>query len=452
MNISPLMNFFKKNVVEPLSQKGGDACCSARSIGKRIYDAASTAFSGLGNWPFYGVASSFGNRYSKVLGGVLGGCEFSSYFAFRIRNFQEIFQSFFGPSVVSENGQDVHCSTRLKAIAINTGIAALGIIAQFPLMVLTYYGNNENILYPILSGVCESSFTILSLILSFQALTKSSNNDPELEKRCDALVAQVDRFLEELPEKYKNPEFIQQLESIGNNGSEDTLLNLILSAKGLPPIEKGNWDGVWRNIAKGVGVLISCYVTAVNGAVTYQGVKNWQENQEALAISATAFVSLANAYLLTKLCVDSSVNYYEGIRDVLSKQYRPPLAKTVAPVSWVAGRVFANLVSWLSFGTTGTAARDYVPLVGNILMGIAPISSALLLHETLNGTVDDSLLWIHSKCSKRIQMFKSLNQSLLEFKNQIQGVDRKVLSTFMENLPDHMHHIDLKTPLLSAIN
>lgn len=498
MSVNRLFDSFKNTVVSPVATKASEACCSTKSLGKKIYNVASTAFSGIGNWPFYGVAASFGNAYSSALGGILGGCEFGSYFAFRIRNFAEIRQKLFGGNSENEEAPAIEGrdSTVLrsvaideekerilpsdsvrpnaskttakpcanwKAIAMKTGIAALGIVAQFPIMVLAYYGNGENLFYPLVCGACEASFTILSLLLTFQSAKKSKAEaeiDSEIEDKRNLLVGQINRFLQELPSKYKDPIFAQKIDEIFSNHppkSEEQrgkdLLQLVFQAKGLPPLRKGSWDSTLNNLAKGVGFLVSCYLTTVNGAVSYKGVKAWRDDQEALAVLTTIFVSLANVKLMTKLCMDSATSYFEGIRDLIKNQYRPPLAHAVSPIAWYLGRAISTIGSWLSFGTTATAARDYIPKVGTALIGPAPLSSALLLNENLNWSVDDAILWANSKCDSRAKQFTHLNDSFLKFKEKVQDASPETLRQFLDQVPDINESppktpSDVRTPLL----
>lgn len=505
MSLNPLFDSFSRSVVRPLTTGASETCCAAKSLAKRVCQAGSAAFSGAGNWPFYGVAATFGSRYSSTLGNILGACEFTSYFTFRIRNFEEIRQKIFSddselaegspeddiensrssstmeetyiPSVVSEEDSKqailshssknkpkntLCCSGgKLKDIAFKTGIAALGLIAQFPLMVLVYYANGENLVYPMLSGVCEASFTILSLFLSFESSKKVISPEqlnPELESKRTIIEKQINRFLEELPTKYKDPAFVQRIETIFSNHPPKTeeecgraLLDLVFEAQGLPEQRNGSWDGVLSNLSKGIGLLIAGYITTVNGAVTYKGVKAWRSDQEALAILTTVFVSLANIKLLTKLCMDSATGYYEGLRDIFKGQYRPPLACSVSPVAWGLGRMVSNALSWLSFGTTAISARDYIPKVGNALIAPAPLSSALLLNENLNAASDDLLLWGIGKVNPKAERFNHLRVNLSSFRDKIQTAGPQALRKFLShtlNLHERSPQVDVRTPLL----
>jgi hypothetical protein len=477
-----LLNSFHSVVVSPLVERVSEKCCSAKSLGTKVYRIASTAFSGIGNWPFYGVAASFGNQYSPILGKILGGSEFASYFAFRISNFEEIRQKIFGgdsntgsfsvkqsrspsnavvedfdeskdpihskPLLKSENNEvpPPGCSSRWKTIAKNTGIAALGIIAQFPIMVLAYYGNGENLAYPLICGACEASFTILSLLLTFQSSKKNTENfetDSKLIEKRNTLIAHINCFLEELPEKYKNPDFSKKVDSIFSRDDSKSdeergkeLLALIAEARGLPPVQKGAWNGALTNLAKGIGILIAGYLTTVNGAVSYKAVKAWKSDQDILALATTVLVGLANIKLLTKLCMDSAQDYYEGIRDVIKGQYRPPLAYSVSPIGWGVGRAFSTIGSWLSFGTTATAARDYIPQVGNAFIGPAPLSSALLLNQNLNSTADHFLLSLKSKWDSKTKQFAHLNDSITKFKQEVESADEAALDHIFRQVED----------------
>ena len=318
----------------------------------------------------------------------------------------------------------MHGSSNWKEISTKTAIAALGIIAQFPLMVLVYYGNGENLAYPILSGVCEASFTILSLLLTFQSSQKAiREGDPELDREKEKIIGQIDQFLKELPTQYKDPEFIRTIEE-----HSDSLWELVQSSERIPTPSKGST--VLSNGAKAIGLFIACYITTVNGAVSYKGVKAWREDQEVLAILTTIFVSLANIKLLSQLCMDSAVSSYESLRDLANNQYRLPLGHAVSPLAWWIGRVFSNAVALLSFGTTATAA-GYIPRVGNGLIAPAPFSSALLLNEHLNWTMDDLLLWTHSQCNPIVKKATHLNHSLTKFKEKIQDADSETLRQFL---------------------
>jgi hypothetical protein len=492
MSVNPLLDYFNNSVAKPLVKTGSEACCATKSLGKRVYQAGSAIISGLGNFPFYGVAASFGNRYSSAFGSLVGGCEASSYFLFRIRNFEDLREKFFGvgsepvvplasehepelgqsPRVVGGDqpllhpgalsSDDVkpkssHCCSKWKSIAIKTGIAALGLAAQFPFMVLTYYANGQNLVYPALTGVCEASFTILSLLMSFKSGQKNTT-DPELENKRHLFIRQIDRFLEELPSKYNDPSFVQKIEGIFSASPPRTeeergqaLLHLVIEAKGLPELRIGAWDGTFKKIAKGLGLFISLYLTTVNGAVSYKGVKTWKDDQEALAILTTVFVSLANIKFLGKLCMDSAVSYYEGLRNILKKQYRPPLAHAVSPVAFYIGRAISTQVSWLSFGTTGLGARDYIPKVGKALIAPAPISSALILTENLNWTGDEFLLWAMSKCDSKVNKFNYISKGLSKFKEIIANSDPQSLQRFLEGIPNLSEPVlsDQRTPLLT---
>lgn len=509
MSINPLLDRFNSSVVRPLTNRGAEACCATQSLCKRVYQVGAAAFSGIGNWPFYGVADTFGKRYSSAFGSWLGACEFGSYFTFRLRNFEEIRQKFFigsgneiaepapivqdpeslgriheredsadSPSAIgedekglihsgraasSENISKPTCCSKWKDIAIKTGIAALGLIAQFPLMVLVYNGNGQNPVYPAITGLCEASFTILSLWMTLKSSKKPVSDqrlDPELEVNQKILIGQINRFLEELPSKYNDPIFAQKIEDVFSNSPPKTeeqrgkaILDLVIEARGLPKLRNGSWDGTFSNLAKGLGLFISLYLTTVNGAVSYQGVKAWKSSQEALAVLTTVFVGLANIKLLNKVCMDSATSYYQGFRDIIMGQYRPPLAHAVSPKAWYVGRAISTVGSWFGFGTTAVGARDYIPKVGNGLMVPAPLSSALLLNENLNWSADDFLLWAKSKCDSKAERFNHINNSLLKFREIVENSKPAALQRFLDQLPNLRTQIsptqaDPRTPLL----
>jgi hypothetical protein len=502
MSVNPLLDYFNNSVTKPLVKAGSEACCGTKSLGKRVYQVGAAAFSGIGNWPFYGVANTFGKSYSSGFGSWLGACEFGSYFTFRLRNFEEIRQKFFGGSnrevaVPVPIGQDpenlgedlpsalasgerrsIHSrvfsnsenvsktsSSRFnwKDIAVKTGIAALGLIAQFPLMVLVYNGNGQNLVYPAITGLCEASFTILSLWLTLKSPKKpvvDGELNPGLEGNRKLLIGQIDRFLEELPSKFNDPFFTQKVEDIFASSPPQTeeqrgkaLLDLVVDARGLPELRKGSWDGTLKNIAKGLGLFISLYLTTVNGAVSYKGVKDWRSDQETLAILTTAFVGLANLKLLNKMCMDSATSYYEGLRDIIKGQYRPPLAHAVSPKAWYIGRAVSTVCSWFSFGTTAIGARDYIPKVGSGLIAPAPLSSALLLNENMNWSADDLLLWAKSKCDSKVEKFNHINSSLQNFREVILNSNPQALQRFVDLLPNLRIPVppvsqDPRTPLL----
>lgn len=482
------LSYFRHSDGQPPARSASEVCCSAlKSAKKRIFDVSTAAFSGIGNWPFYGVAASFGNRYSSALGSFLGACEFGSYFLFRISNFREIRQKLFVQS--SENKETIlplrniessdislndlstseledeksielresnslinkktipsSRSINWKGIAIKTAIAGLGIIAQFPIMVLVYYGNDKSLFYPLITGACEASFTILSLLMSFQSKQSTSPDkviDPALERKRKIVIELIDRFIEELPEKYKDPVFSQKIDDIFTNNSMKSndergreLLNLILEARGLPELEKGPYDKKMNKIATALGVLIAAYLTTVNGAVTYQGTIAAKPDAIALGVLATLFVSLANIKLLGKLCIDSAKSYYAGIRDIVKGQYRPPLACVTCPRKWLAGRVMSTALSWSSFGTTAVSARDYIPKAGNALISLAPTSSALLLGESLNETSDQFTSWINSRSDVKAKQFTNLSKSVLNFKELLQNADIEALGKYLRSVPD----------------
>lgn len=474
MTANPISSYFNNTVLRNPVQ-GGGGC--GKSLSRRVFDAASAAFSGIGNWPFYGVAASFGNVYSKGFGSFLGACEFGAYFLFRIRNFEEIRQKFFSkptpdeiamvqPPVGNLGGRAVEssCSWRWKDAAIKTASASLGLLAQFPIMVLVYYGNDENLAYPIITGVCEGSFTILSLLLSFQSASGTEEEiDPELREKLAVFSEQIDRFLEELPVRYEEAGFMEKVERIFEDGSEITeeqrgaeLLHLILESRGMPVPNKGAWDPMYEKIAKGLGIFITAYLTAANGAVTFQGVKKWKEDQTALASLTTVLVSAANVKLLWKCCVDSAQSYYEGIRDMARGRFRPSLAFAMSPVSWIASRVASATMAWFSFGTTAVSVRDYIPVVGNALIAPAPVSSAFLLRESLNGGADDGLLWAQSRCSGKARKFAHLHESLSQFKEKIHKAHPVVLREFLaplnlERVQPRPRDLGPEAPLLEIV-
>lgn len=458
------------------AQQGGarKVCSSAlRALKGRVFDIGAAAFSGIGNWPFYAVAKSFGDRYSSAFGSFLGGCEFASYFAFRISNFQEIRQKFTGnlngdlaavlplPGPEASEMEDVslleldemHSSVHVprspvptkdwKDIAQKIASAGLGIAAQFPIMVLVYYANGENLFYPLITGTCEASFTILSLLLSCRSAQSSREEiDAGLAKKRNALIEYIDRFIEELPSRYHDAGFVREMEAIfaddplkSNEQRGRELLDCILRARGLPELDKGRYDEVLKKVATGVGTLIAAYLTTVNGAVSYKGVLAWRSDQEVLAVLATAFVGLANIKLLGKFCIDSARSYYEGLRDVAKGQYRRPLAASIAPRQWLVGRVVSTALSWFSFGTTAVSARDYVPKAGDTLVSLAPVSSALLLNDSLNGSSDKIVLWANSRDAK-VKRFMHLDKTLRAVKEMLQSADSGALERYLRLVPE----------------
>ncbi len=439
MRAHPLLS--SASDIVPLSTKTSEACCSLKSLSSKIYNVGSIAFSAAGNWPFFGAAATFGNRYSPVLGNLLGSCEFAAYFAFRIRNFQEVKEKLFsGNKTIAPNSdaqnysamEDVltddntkfsHAagsSLHWKSVALKTGIAALGIVAQFPIMYLVYVGNGEQLAYPILSGVCEASFTILSLLMS---LPKEQRLEPEQALHLESVKNQIDRFLDKWPEKIRDPAFMQTVNQIFSDDKSDEqrgreLLELVLKAEVGSLSPKTTCDRVGGNLAKAIGYLIASYLTVVNGAVSYRGVLAWKPDQVILATLTTITVSLANIQLLTSLCANSAKNYYEGARDYLTGQFRPPLAHSVSPACWYVGRILSNIVSWLSFGTTALGALNYFP-AGDIVCWPAPLSSALLLNDNLVMASDDTLLWIKSQCNSDISRIAHIHRALQKFRSNI---------------------------------
>ena len=115
--------------------------------------------------------------------------------------------------------------------------------------------------------------------------------------------------------------------------------------------------------------------------------------------------------------MDSATSSYEGARDLIKHQYRPPLAHAVAPAAWWVGRTLSNAVSWLSFGTTATAATE-IPKAGHILLAAAPVSSALLLNQDLNNMVDGALLQLLSRRDPKAKRFAQLQHRLMQLKTE----------------------------------
>ncbi len=499
-----ILDRLKNCVPVSLSRRASEGCATLKSLKKRIFDASTVVFSAVGNWPFYGVAASFGNRYSPGLGKFLGVSEVLSYFLFRIKNFQEIRKQFFGNT--SDQEQMIFSPARLmsgtisvpasprsgstiplselpdqelvahnqaptsrnwKTVALNTTAAALGIVVQFPIMILVYYGNEENLVYPLITGMCEGSFTILSLLLSIRSsqklVTSDEAVDPEIERKKAIITEQIGRFLEELPIKYKDPDFVTRINALFSDDAQASdesrgraVLDLILEAQGLPEIDKGAWDGPLNKLAAGLGLFIAGYLTAVNAAVTYKGITDWKPDQEALAVTATTVISLSNIHLLSKLCVDSAKVYYANMRDLAKGQYRPPLAQVMSPTTWLMGRTCATALSWSSFGTTGVAARDYVPKVGTALIGPAPVSSALLLRESLESVSDDVVLWASCRSNATNTKFRDLHSAVMQLKETIPELGQESLRKIFSQLPDLQEPVprprpipDSQTPLLA---
>ncbi len=475
MRVNPLFSDFK-TIVRPPVIVGSEPYCTTKSLGKRIYRAASVLISGSGNWSFYGVAASFGKKYSSGFGIFLGTSEFISYVIFRIRNFEQMRQQFVesdsqneiaasarkeetpilslpseeeekyqllpSDSLKSDSVSPPHFFSHCKEIARKTTAAVLGIALQFPFMILAYKYNGRKWIYPVLTGACEGVFTILSLLTSFKFLQSKFQGklDPELEKKREWFAKQIDCFLEELPLKYKDPDFVKEIDTIFNSNMTEeecgkALLSLVLKAKGLPEPQKGSWDSLWTPFAKGVGIFITLYLTFVNGAVSYKGVKDWKEDQEALAVLATIVVSLGNLKLLIDLCIGSAANFYEGLRDIMKGQYRIPLACAVSPVAWCLGRIASAFLSCTSFGTTAISASDYVPKGENLVWPSAPISAALLLGGDLNETSDSLILFAKSKTNATIRQFALLHKHLLFFKRKVQNAHPKTLRIFFAQFP-----------------
>lgn len=440
-----IIGYLKDSVIGPITRQGEAACCTAKSLRQRAFDIGSAAFSIVGNWPFYGVADSFGKQYSAAFGSLLGASEFATYSLFRMQNFQELVQKFrqnppqnetvtpaspYGLNAEETEVPTPRCSW--KQTAIKASALGLGILAQLPFIVLTYYENDGNLFYPIATGACEGVFTVLSLLMSFQ----STKKDPSAETLREAISTQCDHFLENLPEKYKDPAFTNRLEEIFSLDSlltEDErsteLLKLIQAEKPEPQPPGDKTDKILSITAKVLGALIAGYVTVANGAVTYRGVKSWSD-QEALAVAATTLVSLSNVHLVGKLCIDSAKNYYEGIRDIIKGTYRPPLAHAMSPKLWTIGRVASTALAWFSFGTTAISVRDYIPVAGNALIALAPISSALLLRESLNQGSDQLVLWGSSKHDAAANRFVHLHNGILGLKNRIETATLQELRSF----------------------
>lgn len=355
-----------------------------------LFQAGAAAFSAAGNWPFFGVAREFGNRYSKAAGMILGIAEFGSYWVFRMKNFEEIRQSMAGIS--GQWGQS------WQQTALHVGIAALGLVSQFPLMVLVYYGNGENWAYPALSGICEASFTVLSLLLTLHA------REPNAAEG----LALVDQALQDLS-TYPIENYEALVEVVQNRQIE----GISRSDQGLVRSDMG------KQMASMIGLMVALYLTTVNGTVSYQGVKAIDSRLESVAIAATVLVSAANIALLAKCCMDSAVNYYEGGRDLIRGRYASPIAKQIAPKSWWTARAAAATFAWLAFGTTATAA-GYLPKVGSSFTAIAPLSAALLLNAQLNEVADACVLWTH-RGKEEVKQFQSLRKALLEWKEELQN-------------------------------
>lgn len=441
MSLNPLLRSDTSLPIQPLYMRDSDRFCSLRDFSSKVYNITAVAFSLAGNWPFFGAAASFGKKYSPFFGSLLGGCEFAAYFAFRVRNFLDVKGKLFsdnrpfsfsaraadegpfGDSSGSAGISGIKSSWDCKAAAIKIGIAGLGLISQFPIMYLVYVGNGENLDYSILSGVCEASFTILSLFMSLpkKRLIEHQAKASELEE----IKKKIALFLEELPSKKNDLEFIQKINDIFSGDMLDeqkgqALLHIILNTAGENrAVPKNNCDRVSGKIAEAIGYLISGYLTVVNGAVSYKGILVWKSDQVPLAIFAAVVVSLANIKLLTSLCVDSAKNYYEGMRDIATGRYRPPLAYSFSPCAWYVGRIISNGLSWLSFGTSALGARDYLP-AGDVMAWAAPISSALLLNDTLGSSWDAVVLWMKSNIDPEVKKIARVYTAVLKFKEKIE--------------------------------
>jgi|GEM_PF-4811880 len=123
------------------------------------YRVAAVALSAAGNFTFYNVARSFGDRYWEMLGPVMGVCEVGTYFVFRVKNFEDL-------RVLVLEGRSEggwRCDRHVAKVGVAT---VLGLVAQYPLAIMVYNAHGNRLVYPILCTGCEGAFSILSLLMS----------------------------------------------------------------------------------------------------------------------------------------------------------------------------------------------------------------------------------------------------------------------------------------------
>lgn len=447
-------------MIAPMTRQGDRKCCSMSSCFKRVFDVGTAAFSALASWPFYTSSKPGSSQTEKFL----QVCEGGARFLFSLNNFQTAYRKFSDKpplpvkSVALKDFRQVDTeeassgqaskSSCNRRTGCKVGIAAAAFIAQTPLVLYSYYKSaTGSWIYPLAGGICDAALTIVSLwkerktipLDTFQDLREDSKST---EKRKQEFLNQIDEFLARLPQHYRCSSFQKNLEKCfskdvksSNHKRADELLKLILSEEREKIVGRSCSPRIFNAAAIGLGGVIAFYLALSYGAVAYAGIKEWKEDQEALAIASGLLNSLANLRILGKICITSATSYYQTASDLLRCRYRRPLAYSVAPYLWTAGRVSILALSWLSFHSISAIMQEHVPDIGNTLSYFAPIASGILLHSALNRVFDASILWIKSCCNPAAKACAHIEEGLAKFRKKFEMAPLEDVEEFLKDLP-----------------
>lgn len=428
-----LLTYFGRTVTEPLAPDAQNGCKS--NLKGRVFTTASAMLSAVGNYSFYGVANSFGQTYNPYLGPLLGAAEATSYFLFRILNFQDIGNHFTSRLSSTKEGIVSKEGATGKDLLKNLAITVLGLTTQYPLMLLVYNANGKSLWSPIATGACEAAFTILSLLKMSASSTNTGSE--HIEQFRNQITQNITQFLDSLPSRFANEADRQQITDILQQPLANQPLALLHLIRQSQQGADAPSSSALTNAAKAIGLLMAGYLTYVNGAVTYDGMDNWL-GIAPLSFLGAAVVSGANLYLLAAYCMIAAKDLTTGLRDLATGKYTPPLEGVLSPKIWRMGRIAATALAALSFGTTALSAKNYTPSeeASTILTWAAPLSAILLLNSSLQKVSDRLVPRLDPTCLQHphANTFIHLKNSLEEFRKTIQEATPEALSHFAEEL------------------
>jgi hypothetical protein len=384
--------------------------CSISVLWKRVYQVSTGAIAAASSIPFFSGLRLGQSRVFQIF----EGC---SRLLFSLNNFEVLYGNLAEDSPRKD-----------KSIALKTGIMALSLGLQVPLVLYSYDQNSpKNWVFPVAEGLCGSALTFASLCPDnfkfFELKRAVSDQERKKQKFLDC----IDICIKDLSRDYKD---------LNRESLDPTMiLTMILSKYEKEPKTRDSYcNQPFRAISAGVGIAAALYLSIYYQEVTSEGVLRWDEAKSVLAALVSGTNLIVHLPVLGRMCVATSVGYYDTITDILTCRYQKSLAAIVAPYLWTASRVSTLALSYLSFHSVSSAMKDCIPIIGETLSVFAPVASAFLLHDTLNRFFDRKILAAKSLCDKNVKFVSHLSDSLRKFRQIFKDAELEDIEQFFQDL------------------
>lgn len=352
---------------------------NAKKVARRIFQFLGIVGGPAARIPFWNVTMTYGGT-NKPLGYTLSISNVASYGGVISWCYLKIISySFSSPSQVEERLTALNLSGAART-AIKIGVITTGLLAQIPFAYMSYYYNNQNVIYPILVIAMDSAYPIYSLILAAEkgmSIKKLSFREQHIRKLKEEMIATLEYNLTELinSEKGDQDRFFQRLDGVRKSATVSKL-DVARKVKNATPEEVKKYLALLlekevpvedkesacrtggRYLAKLAGATLAVSQVIFLSTLGYNAAKAITDNNAA-CWSVAGFTGTCYAYLGFDLLVDTSKKTYDYAINFFQGKNKKSLGEVLDPRLRSILRVFALATAALSYAGPLQVCRDF---------------------------------------------------------------------------------------------